>query len=124
MNVITRYLLGIVLAPAILLAPAPGSAQPQQVAYPEVKVVLENHYKPDSAFDKMNGAFLDAVQRKDVGALTTVVAPTFLWTVAPTRPTNSISAATPFTISRWRSGSARSARMSTAGSTTVPTGRS
>ena len=56
MNVITRYLLGIVLAPAILLAPAPGSAQPQRVAYPEVKVVLENPYRPDAAFDKMNGA--------------------------------------------------------------------
>jgi hypothetical protein len=82
MNVITRYLLGIVLAPAILLAPAPGSAQPQQVAYPEVKVVLENHYKPDAAFDKVNGAFLDAVQRKDVGALTALVAPTFLWTIS------------------------------------------
>jgi hypothetical protein len=82
MNVITRYPLGIVLAAAILLAPAPGSAQPQQVAYPEVKVVLENPYKPDAAFEKMNGAFLDAVQRKDVGALTALVAPTFLWTVS------------------------------------------
>jgi hypothetical protein len=82
MNVTTRYLLGIVLAPAILLAPAPGSAQPHQVAYPEVKVVLENPYKPDAAFDKMNGAFLDAVQRKDVGTLTALVAPTFLWTVS------------------------------------------
>jgi hypothetical protein len=55
MNVTTRYLLGIVLVPAILLVPAPGGAQPQ-VAYPEVKVVLENPYKPDAAFDKMNGA--------------------------------------------------------------------
>jgi hypothetical protein len=82
MNVTTRYLLGIVLVPAILLAPAPGGAQPHQVAYPEVKVVLENPYKPDAAFDKMNGAFLDAVQRKDVGALTALIAPTFLWTVS------------------------------------------
>jgi hypothetical protein len=30
----------------------------------------------------MNGAFLDAVQRKDLGALTALVAPTFLWTVS------------------------------------------
>jgi hypothetical protein len=82
MNVTTRYLLGGFLAPAILLPAAPGGAQPHQVAYPEVKVVLENHYKPDSAFDKMNGAFLDAVQRKDVGALAALVAPTFLWTVS------------------------------------------
>jgi hypothetical protein len=82
MNVTTRYLLGGLLAPAILFPAAPGGAQPHQVAYPEVKVVLENPYKPDAAFDKMNGAFLDAVQRKDVGALTALVAPTFLWTVS------------------------------------------
>jgi hypothetical protein len=82
MNVTTRYLLGIVLAPAILLAPAPGSAEPQQVAYPEVKVVLEKPYKPDAAFDKMNGAFLDAVQRKDLSTLAALVAPTFVWTVS------------------------------------------
>ena len=47
-----------------------------------MKVVLENPYKPDAAFDKMNGAFLDAVQRKDIAALTALVAPTFLWTVS------------------------------------------
>ena len=82
MNVTTRYLLAGLLAAATLLPAAPGGAQPQRVAYPEVKVVLENPYKPDAAFDKMNGAFLDAVQRKDVGALTALVAPTFLWTVS------------------------------------------
>jgi hypothetical protein len=71
-------LLGGLLAAAIPLLAAPGNAEPQQVAYPEVKVVLENPYKPDAAFDKMNGAFLDAVQRKDIGALTALVAPTFL----------------------------------------------
>jgi hypothetical protein len=82
MNVTTSYLLGSLLAPAILLPAAPGIAQLQQVAYPEVKVVLENPYKPDAAFDKMNGEFLDAVQRKDVGALTALVAPSFLWTAS------------------------------------------
>ena len=82
MNVTTRYLLAGLLAAATLLPAAPGGTQPQRVAYPEVKVVLENPYKPDAAFDKMNGAFLDAVQRKDVGALTALVAPTFLWTVS------------------------------------------
>ena len=56
MNLTTRYLLGGLLAAAIPLLAAPGSAEPQQVAYPEVKVVLENPYKPDAAFDKMNGA--------------------------------------------------------------------
>jgi hypothetical protein len=80
MNVTTRYLLGGLLAPAFLLPAAPVGAQPRQVAYSEVKVVLENPYKPDAAFKKMNEAFLDAVQRKDVGAFTALVAPTFLWT--------------------------------------------
>jgi hypothetical protein len=81
MNVTTRYLPIGLLAAAILLQAAPGSAQPHQIAYPEVKVVLDNPYKSDAAFDKMNGAFLNAVQRKDLAALTALVAPTFLWTV-------------------------------------------
>jgi hypothetical protein len=82
MSVTISNVLGGLLAAVILLQAAPCSAQPQQVAYPEVKVVLEDRYKPDAAFDKMNGAFLDAVQRKDLGALTALVAPTFLWTVS------------------------------------------
>ena len=81
MNVTRHSLPSSLLAAAILLPAASGSAQPQQVAYPEVNVVLENPYKPDAAFDKMIGAFLDAVQRKDIAALTTLVAPTFVWTV-------------------------------------------
>jgi hypothetical protein len=82
MSVTISNVLGGLLAAVILLQEAHCSAQPQQVAYPEVKVVLEDRYKPDAAFDKMNGAFLDAVQRKDLGALTALVAPTFLWTVS------------------------------------------
>ena len=81
MNVTRHSLPSSLLAAAILLPAASGSAQPQQVAYPEVNVVLENLYKPEAAFDKMIGAFLDAVQRKDIAALTTLVAPTFVWTV-------------------------------------------
>jgi hypothetical protein len=81
MKVTKCYFLGGLLVAPILLAGAPSSAQPQQVAYPEVKVVLDNPYKSDAAFDKMNGAFLDAVQRKDLAALTALVALTFLWTV-------------------------------------------
>jgi hypothetical protein len=81
MNLMKRRLLGGLLAAAILLPAVPSSAQLQQVAYPEVKVVLDSPYKSDAAFDKMNGAFLDAVQRKDLAALTALVAPTFLWTV-------------------------------------------
>jgi hypothetical protein len=81
MNVATRNVLGGLLAAATLFVPTAGSAQPRQVSYPEVKVVFENPYKPDVAFDKMIAAFLDAVQRKDLGALTALVAPSFLWTV-------------------------------------------
>jgi hypothetical protein len=81
MNVTTCYLPVGLLAAAILLQAAPGSAQPHQIAYPEVKVVLDNLYKSDAAFDTMNGVFLNAVQRKDLAALTALVAPTFLWTV-------------------------------------------
>jgi hypothetical protein len=77
----THYLSGILLGAAILLQAAPGCAQVQQIAYPEVKVVLDKPYKPDEAFDKMNGAFLDAVQRKDPAALMALVA-TFVWTVS------------------------------------------
>src|ERR1700733_2911610 len=82
MNVTARNVLGGLLTAATLVLPTLGSAQPRQVAYPEVKVVLENAYKPDVAFDKMVAAFLDAVQRKDLGALTALVAPSFLWTVS------------------------------------------
>jgi hypothetical protein len=82
MNVMKLYLLGGPLVGVAMMLPAPPScAQVRQVAYPEVKVVLDHPYRPDVAFDKMNGAFLDAVQRKDLGALTALVAPTFLWTV-------------------------------------------
>jgi hypothetical protein len=81
MKLTKRYFLGGLLVAPILLAGAPSSAQPQLVAYPEVRVVLDNPYKSDAAFDKMSGAFLDAVQRKDLAALTALVAPTFLWTV-------------------------------------------
>jgi hypothetical protein len=37
-----------------------------------------------AAFEKMHAAFLDAVKRKDLQALTALVAPTFLWTVGDT----------------------------------------
>jgi hypothetical protein len=82
MTVTTRNLLGGLLAIAILVPAAPCSAELQKVAYPEVKVVVEHPYKPDAAFETMHAAFLDAVQRKDVAALTALIAPTFLWTVS------------------------------------------
>jgi hypothetical protein len=53
----------------------------KKVAYPEVKVTVNAAYKPDAAFDKMRAAFADAVAKKDVAALSALVAPTFLWTI-------------------------------------------
>ena len=82
MNVTTRNLLGGLLAAAALAAATPGVAEVKKVAYPEVKVTLEKPYTPDAAFEKMHAAFLDAVKRKDLAALTALVAPTFLWTVS------------------------------------------
>ncbi len=82
MDAKTRNVLGGLLAAATLVLPTAGSAQPRQVAYPEVKVVLENPYKPDAAFDKMITAFVDAVRRNDLATLTGLVGPTFLWTVS------------------------------------------
>jgi hypothetical protein len=92
MNVTTRNLVGSLLAaPAIvvpaffaaaLVAATPGLAEVKKVAYPEVKVTLEKPFKPDAAFEKMHAAFIAAVKRKDLAALTALVAPTFLWTVS------------------------------------------
>jgi hypothetical protein len=83
MNVTTRNLLGgLLLATATLLPTAPSGAEVKKVAYPEVKVTLEKPYKPDAAFEKMHAAFIAAVERKDLAALTRLIAPTFLWTVS------------------------------------------
>ena len=81
-NLVTRNLLGGILAAAVLASAAPGVGEVKKVAYPEVKVTLEKPFTPDAAFHKMHAAFLDAVKRKDLGALTALVAPTFLWTVS------------------------------------------
>ncbi len=81
-NLVTRNLLSGLLAAAALGWAAPGVAEIKKVAYPEVKVTLEKPFTPDAAFEKMHTAFLNAVKRKDLGALTALVAPTFLWTVS------------------------------------------
>src|SRR5271169_3328740 len=81
----THTILGALLAATVvaMLAP-PGAAAVKKIAYPEVKVTLDKPYKPDAAFEKMRTAFRDAVKRKDLQALTGLVAPTFLWTVGDT----------------------------------------
>lgn len=59
----------------------PALAAVKKVPYPEVKVTVNEAYKPDAAFEKMRAAFAGAVARKDATALSELVAPTFLWTV-------------------------------------------
>jgi hypothetical protein len=75
---------GLVAAALVVALAGPGAAAVKKTAYPEVKVTLDKPYKPDAAFEKMHTAFLDAVKRKDLQALTALVAPTFLWTVGDT----------------------------------------
>jgi hypothetical protein len=75
---------GLVAAALVVALSGPGAAAVKKTAYPEVKVTLDKPYKPDAAFEKMHTAFLDAVKRKDLQALTALVAPTFLWTVGDT----------------------------------------
>jgi hypothetical protein len=75
---------GLVAAALVVALAAPGAAAVKKIAYPEVKVTLDKPYKPDAPFEKMHAAFLDAVKRKDLQALTALVAPTFLWTVGDT----------------------------------------
>jgi len=59
-----------------------STAAVKKVAYPEIKVTVSKSYRPDAAFDKMRTAFANAVASKDLGALTALIAPTFLWTLA------------------------------------------
>src|ERR1700730_9780063 len=74
-----------VLSLATMLAAATldvgALAAVKKVPYPEVKVTINEGYKPDPAFEKMRSAFTAALAKKDVAALTELVAPTFLWTV-------------------------------------------
>jgi hypothetical protein len=71
-------------AAALLAIVSLGSlagAAVKNVAYPEVKVTVDKAYQPDAAFEKMRAAFANAVAKKDVGALSALIAPTFLWTL-------------------------------------------
>src|ERR1700751_2404240 len=58
-----------------------STASVKKIAYPEIKVTVNKSYQPDAAFNKMRAAFADAVAKKDVDALSALIAPTFLWTL-------------------------------------------
>lgn len=53
----------------------------KKAAYPEIQVTLNEPYQPDGTFDKMRTAFAEAVAKKDVNSLTSLVAPMFIWTI-------------------------------------------
>jgi hypothetical protein len=54
-------------------------AEPK-MAYPQVRVELVPSYTPDAAFEKFRKLFLEAVAKKDLDALSALVAPGFVWT--------------------------------------------
>jgi hypothetical protein len=80
-NWLRVFLLAIVAISGASVLASTCFAEIKEVAYPEIKVTLNEAYQPDAAFEKMRAAFADAVAKKDVNALTTLVAPTFLWTI-------------------------------------------
>jgi hypothetical protein len=59
-----------------------ADAAVKKVAYPEVKVDLNDAYRPDAAFDAMVTRFAAAVAAKDGPALFALVGPMFVWTQA------------------------------------------
>jgi len=72
-------------AAALLMATVLGPtsfADVKKVAYPEVKVEIDKPYQPDAAFEKMRATFADAVNKKDLEALSNLIAPMFLWTIS------------------------------------------
>ncbi len=70
----------LIIASAAVLG-CPAAAAIKKVAYPEVKVAVEEAYRPDAPFAAMHKALVDAVARKDAAALSALVAPSFLWMV-------------------------------------------
>lgn len=72
---------GVATVIAIIGFGSLAAAAVKKVAYPEVAVKIDAAYKPDAAFEKMRAAFADAVTKKDVQALSLLVAPTFMWTI-------------------------------------------
>jgi hypothetical protein len=51
----------------------------KEVAYPAVKVKIDEAHTTDAAFAKMQKSFADAVAKKDTHALFSLVGPTFVW---------------------------------------------
>ncbi len=67
------------IALVVLLAPAPAAAV-KKVPYPEVKVSVTPAFKGDPGLDALRKSLAEAVAKKDMAALSALVAPKFLWT--------------------------------------------
>jgi hypothetical protein len=74
-----RVLAASALVFAIALAPA--AAAVKKVAYPAVKIEMPAPFKGDAAFDAARKALADVAAKKDLAALSALVAPNFAATV-------------------------------------------
>jgi hypothetical protein len=70
-----------IVALLTVLLTAGAAADVRRVAYPRVKVEINEAYKPDPAFEAMRKSFAGAVARKDANAVFDLIAPGFVWTV-------------------------------------------
>jgi len=68
-----------VFVASALAANGAAFAEVKKVPYAEVKVDVAEAIKPDAALENMRKAFMDAVAKKDVNALSALVGPSFLW---------------------------------------------
>ena len=68
-------------AVVLVLACAPAAAAVKKMAYPTVKVEMPAPFKGDVAFDAARKALAEAAAKKDLAALSTLVAPNFVATV-------------------------------------------
>lgn len=68
-------------AVALLLALVPAAAAVKKVAYPAVKVEMPAPFAGNAAFDAARKTLADALAKKDLAALSALVAPNFVTTV-------------------------------------------
>jgi ketosteroid isomerase-like protein len=74
-----RAVLISALALSALAVSNPSLAQVKKIPYQEVKVNVSEPIQADAALESMRKAFVDAVAKKDVEALSALVGPTFVW---------------------------------------------
>jgi hypothetical protein len=73
------FLISAAAAASALAISTASFAEVKKVPYTEVKVDVPEAIKPDAALEAMRKAFVDAVTKKDIQALSALVGPTFVW---------------------------------------------